>query len=85
VRDTQSPHDHKTTRKCDDPSCKGQLYDTIINFGDRLSERELNEGYANSRMADVCLTMGSSLRVYPAAYMPRETAKNGGKLFIVNL
>jgi len=36
-------------------------------------------------MADVCLAMGSSLRVTPAANMPEETAKNGGKLFIVNL
>ena len=50
-----------------------------------MPERELNEGFANSKMADVCLAMGSSLRVTPAANMPEDTAKHGGKLFIVNL
>ena len=35
--------------------------------------------------ADVCLVMGSSLRVTPAADAPAECAANGGKLVIVNL
>ena len=39
----------------------------------------------NCQTADVCLAMGSSLRVTPAADMPRSTAENGGQLVLVNL
>jgi NAD-dependent SIR2 family protein deacetylase len=85
VREAQNVHDHKTSRFCDNPKCKGQLIDSIINFGDNLPKRELEEGFAHGKKADVCLAMGSSLRVTPAANMPEETADNGGKLFIVNL
>jgi len=47
------------------------LVDSIINFGESLPERELHEGFENSEKADLCLVMGSSLRVTPAANMPR--------------
>ena len=34
VRNAEKVHDHKTGRKCDDPLCKGDLIDTIINFNE---------------------------------------------------
>ena len=83
VRTAQSVHDHKTGRKCTVPGCKGDLLDSIINFGENLPERELKEGFAESEKADLCLAMGSSLRVTPAADMPATTADKGGKLVIV--
>jgi hypothetical protein len=61
------------------------LYDSIINFGENLPEEALNDGFFNSEKADLCLVLGSSLRVTPAANMPLETAQKGGKLVIVNL
>lgn len=69
-------HDHKTTRKCDDPTCKGQLHDSIINFGENLPEKELNDGFKHSEIADLHIVLGSSLRVTPAADMPAATANN---------
>ena len=30
--------DHKTSRKCDDEQCNGQLYDSIINFNEELNQ-----------------------------------------------
>eukprot|EP01022_Parablepharisma_sp_SALTPOND_P033933 TRINITY_DN8_c1_g1_i1.p4 TRINITY_DN8_c1_g1~~TRINITY_DN8_c1_g1_i1.p4 ORF type:complete len:242 (+),score=15.20 TRINITY_DN8_c1_g1_i1:3760-4485(+) len=83
VRTAKSVHDHKTGRKCTVPGCTGDLYDTIINFGENLPERELNEGFKQSKLADLCLSMGSSLRVTPAADMPATVAEHGGKLVIV--
>lgn len=85
TRTAQTVHDHKTTRKCDDNACKGQLLDSIINFGENLPERELDDGFKHSEKSDLQLILGSSLRVTPAADMPAETAKKGGKLVIVNL
>lgn len=45
----------------------------------------MNDGFKNSKMADVCLSLGSSLRVTPAADMPAMVAERNKKLVIVNL
>ena len=42
TRTAKNVHDHKTGRKCE---CKGDLYDSIINFGENLPEKELNDGF----------------------------------------
>lgn len=85
VRNNQKVHSHETGRKCDDPECRGDLVDTIINFGENLDSNTINAGFQNGMDADLCLAMGSSLRVTPAADIPRETARRGGRLVIVNL
>ncbi|KAL4484948.1 hypothetical protein ABPG74_020125 [Tetrahymena malaccensis] len=85
VRNAQKVHDHKTGRKCSDQKCKGDLYDSIINFGENLPEKDLKEGFAQSKKADLHLVLGSSLRVTPAADMPATTAEKGQKLVIINL
>lgn len=81
VRNAKKVHDHETGRKCE--GCGGMLYDTIINFGEYLSKKELENGFANSQKSDLCLVLGSSLRIPPAADMPLETVSQGGQLVIV--
>jgi NAD-dependent SIR2 family protein deacetylase len=44
VRTAQKVHEHKTGRKCDDPKCRGDLKDTIINFNEVLSILKINTG-----------------------------------------
>lgn len=85
VRTAQKVHDHETGRLCEDSSCKGKLIDSIINFGENLDDTILENGFTNSERSDLCLAMGSSLTVTPAASMPKSTSKRGGKLVIVNL
>ncbi len=85
TRNNPKVHSHETGRKCDNPECRGPLNDSIINFGENLPEKELTNGFLNSKKADLCLSMGSSLRVTPAADMPLEVAERGKKLVIVNL
>ncbi|CAF0924788.1 unnamed protein product [Rotaria sordida] len=76
---------HSTGRRCDKPECRGQLRDSIINFGENLPEDELNKAFDHAEKADVCLVLGSSLTVTPAADIPRRVAKRKKKLIIGNL
>ena len=39
VREAKDYHDHKTSRKCDNPKCAGDLQDSIINFNESLNEK----------------------------------------------
>lgn len=85
VRNAQKVHDHLTGRKCDNSACKGNLKDTIINFNENLNSNILDLAMQNCEVADLCLCMGSSLRVSPASDMPVATAQNGGNVVIINL
>lgn len=76
-------HNHRTDKNCE--NCGSILYDTIINFEESLPKTELQNRFTKGKKADFCLCLGSSLKVTPAADMPVETLKNGGKLVIVNL
>ncbi len=83
TRTAKKVHDHATTRKC--TKCGSTLYDSIINFGESLPEHELETSFENAERADVCLVLGSSLRVTPAADIPERVGERGGKLIIGNL
>jgi len=76
--------EHYTGRFCPKPECNGKLYDTIINFGESLPEKPLELGFEHAQKADLCLVLGSSLTVTPAADIPKKVAK-GGRLVICNL
>ena len=66
--------DHSTKRTCDDPKCGGDLFDSMVNFGESLPDDALRTGFENGQKADLMICMGSSLRVQPAASMPAMTA-----------
>ncbi|MDO8672457.1 MAG: Sir2 family NAD-dependent protein deacetylase [Dehalococcoidia bacterium] len=66
-------------------SCGGVLKSATLARGDQLPEWEMRESAERSRYADVFLVVGTSLRVYPAAFLPRIAVEGGAKLIIVNL
>ncbi len=75
---------HNTGRKCE--SCGNELFDTIVNFGEQLPERDIDLGFELSQIADLHVCFGTSLRVSPANQMPESTTKKPeGKLVIINL
>lgn len=84
-RDGNKNFDHATGRKCDNPKCYGDLYDSVINFGENLRDDVYDPAATLGGGADLMLTLGSSLRVTPACDIPLEMTQNGGKLVIVNL
>ena len=74
--------DHTTSRRCVDKSCGGVLSDSIINFGEPLPQEEISSAIKHSRAADLCIVLGSSLRVSPANQVPLNVQENGGKVVI---
>lgn len=85
TRTNSEVYRHETGNLCDNTECRGELCDNIINFGENLDAEVIRAGFRHGRKADLCLSMGSSLRVTPAAQIPYETAQRGGKLVIVNI
>ncbi|KAF3769752.1 DHS-like NAD/FAD-binding domain-containing protein [Cryphonectria parasitica EP155] len=77
-------NDHRTGRKC--ALCKGVLLDSIINFGEYLPETPLKEARKHAKKADLCLVLGSSLRVPPACEIPETVGRSKtAALVICNL
>ena len=66
------------------PGCGGMLKSTTISFGQSLPERAVADARRMHAAARVCLVVGSSLVVYPAASLPEVTLDAGGQLAIVN-
>jgi NAD-dependent deacetylase len=66
------------------PLCGGKLKSTVVNFGDSLPVKDLEESIEHSHSCDLFLVVGSSLVVYPAADMPRLALDHGAKLVIIN-
>ncbi len=64
--------------------CLGILKPDVIYFGEALPQEALNNAILHSRNCDLFLVIGSSLSVYPAAYMPSYALESGAKLVIIN-
>ncbi|RPH48661.1 MAG: NAD-dependent protein deacylase [Desulfobacteraceae bacterium] len=67
------------------PECKGFLKDATISFGQSMPEEETKEAMLRAQECDLMFTLGSSLVVYPAAYLPRYAHQAGAKLIIINM
>ncbi|XP_013407181.1 NAD-dependent protein deacetylase sirtuin-6 [Lingula anatina] len=65
--------------------CRGKLYDTILDWEDSLPKRDLDLADEHSKMADLSLTLGTTLQIVPSGNLPLAVKKNGGKLAVVNL
>jgi NAD-dependent deacetylase len=66
------------------PLCNGTLAPSVVDFGQSLPQKDLEEAYAHSQKADLFIVVGSSLVVYPAADMPAVALRSGAKLVIIN-
>jgi NAD-dependent deacetylase len=67
------------------PTCRGTLKPDIVMFGEQLPYQVLEEASLRSRAADLFIVIGSTLVVYPAAYMPMYAVRSGARLVIINL
>jgi NAD-dependent deacetylase len=66
------------------PGCGGILKSNTISFGQSLPPRAVGEANRLHAAARLCLVIGSSLVVYPAATLPEVTLAAGGQLAVVN-
>ena len=69
----------------DCPDCQGILKPDAVFFGEALPQETLQEAIRRSRHCDLFIVIGSTLVIYPAAYVPTYAAEAGAKLAIVNL
>jgi NAD-dependent deacetylase len=68
--------------RCD--HCGGILKSTIVFFGEPLPKSEIQLANHWAAQADAVIAVGSSLSVYPAAYIPLEIASRGDSFVIIN-
>jgi NAD-dependent deacetylase len=67
------------------PDCGGFLKAATILFGQRVPDAELTRARELTLSCDLFLVVGSSLKVTPAATLPRLALKNEVPLIIINL
>jgi NAD-dependent deacetylase len=68
---------------CD--GCGGVIKPYTVLFGEPMPEGAMERAEARARAAGTLLVVGSSLAVYPAAYVPVYAREAGARLVIVNL
>jgi NAD-dependent deacetylase len=65
--------------------CSGILKPDAVFFGEQLPADVLMESERRSRTCDLCIVLGSSLVVFPAANIPIYAVRSGAKLVIINI
>ena len=64
--------------------CGGVVKPNIVFYGENLDSLILSRAYEQFSHSDLCLVLGSSLTVQPAASFPHYATSNGCPLVIVN-
>lgn len=65
--------------------CRGLLKPGVVFFGEMLPQDTLRMAEQESEHSDLFMVIGSSLVVYPAAYMPVYAKQSGAKIVIINM
>lgn len=81
-RDPVSTGTSEVLPRC--PVCSNLLRPDVVWFGESLDSRVLSEAFEFAREADVCLVVGTSALVHPAASVPLATREAGGTIIEVN-
>ena len=69
----------------DCPDCRGILKPDAVFFGEALPQETLQGAIRRAQNCDLFIVIGSTLLIYPAAYIPTYAREAGAKLAIVNL
>jgi NAD-dependent deacetylase len=68
---------------CED--CKGILKPDAVYFGEMLPQAVLSEASRRANQCDLCVIIGSTLVVYPAAQIPEYAHNAGARIVIINI
>jgi NAD-dependent deacetylase len=66
------------------PACARPLKPAVTLYGELLPIEARRAAEAEAQAADLMLVLGTSLKVYPAAEIPRTVLRRGGRIVIVN-
>jgi NAD-dependent deacetylase len=64
--------------------CLGHVKTATVSFGQAMPVLAMQRAEQETLAADLCIVLGSSLVVYPAAGFPELAKRNGAALVIVN-
>jgi NAD-dependent deacetylase len=67
---------------CDD--CSGILKPDTISFGQAMPTDKMALAFTYAQECNLCIVLGSSLVVYPAASVPAHAVERGAALIIIN-
>ena len=67
---------------CDD--CSGILKPDTISFGQAMPADKMALAFTYAQECNLCIVLGSSLVVYPAASVPAQAVERGAALMIIN-
>ncbi|RME20604.1 MAG: NAD-dependent deacetylase [Deltaproteobacteria bacterium] len=86
-RDSPEPYieSFASTRKPPRCRCGGLIKPATISFGQGLRSEDLQRASAAAAEADLVVSLGSTLSVYPAAGIPLLAAERGVPYIIVNM
>ncbi|MBN2496003.1 MAG: hypothetical protein JXR96_15530 [Deltaproteobacteria bacterium] len=65
-------------------ACGGRIISSVVNFGDPMPIREMEEAAEHARACDLFIAAGSSLLVSPANEFPILALRAGARLVIIN-
>jgi len=65
-------------------ACEGLVKTATVSFGQAMPAAAMARAEAEMAAADLCLAVGSSLVVYPAAGLPVAAKRRGARLVILN-
>ncbi len=64
--------------------CQGILKPDVVLFGEALPQDTLMRATHEAKNCDLLIVIGSTLFVYPAAYLPLYAKQSGAKIVIIN-
>jgi NAD-dependent deacetylase len=85
ARSAPGPHYEAFERSREPPRCDcgGWLKPATISFGQQLNERDLERAACGAQAADLVISLGSTLSVYPAAQIPLVAAEGGKTPYVI--
>ena len=66
-------------------ACGGALRPDVVWFGEELDQEVLGRARRAAQRAEVCMIVGTSALVYPAASLPEIAKQSGARLIEVNI
>ncbi|XP_022227461.2 NAD-dependent protein deacetylase Sirt6 [Drosophila obscura] len=63
----------------------GSLHDNVLDWEHDLPVKDLDMATMHSTMADLNITLGTTLQIVPSGNLPLKNIKGGGKLVVCNL
>ena len=73
----------ETLPRC--PACDALMRPDVVWFGEALDPDVIGAAVEAARRADLCLVVGTSALVHPAASIPQLTLQQGGRVVELNL